>query len=108
MLSCRPSVRSRRPGRCGVRLGRVESSCFIENDMCLAEWGSDPVEGAPTFVFTLMRQWSLSDADDGSYDDMKQLHLTLNFDLASDTASLARGAIWSGDDVVAWSAEVAS
>jgi len=75
---------------------------YVDNDMCLAEWG----EGG--LIFDLVRQWSLNDADDGSYDHMEQLHLTLQYDPDPELAQIGAAALWSGDDVNGWAAEVAA
>lgn len=74
---------------------------YVDNDMCFAEWG------AGGSSFDLVRQWSMNDAEDGSYDHMEQLHLTLQYD-HPDTALERIGAdsLWSGDDIRGWAAEV--
>ena len=48
----------------------------------------------------------VNDADDGSYDHMEQLHVTLHY--AADPALEQVGAdsLWSGDDVSNWAVEV--
>ena len=73
---------------------------YVDNDMCLAEWAAD------VGFFDVVRQWSLNHADDGSYDHMEQLHLTLEY--APDPArdQIAADSLWSGDDVSGWAAEV--
>lgn len=73
---------------------------YVENDMCLAEWGAGVV------FFDLARQWSISDADDGSYDHMEQLHLTLHYDADPALKQVGADYLWSGDDVTDWAAQV--
>jgi hypothetical protein len=73
---------------------------YVDNDMCFAQWG---VGG--TF-FDLVRQWSMNDAADGSYDHMEQLHVTLTYDPDPVLEEGAADSRWSGDDVSGWAAEV--
>lgn len=74
---------------------------YVDNDMCFAEWGA----GASSF--DLARQWSMNDAEDGSYDHMEQLHLTLQYDSPDEAlARIGADSLWSGDDVGGWAAEV--
>jgi len=73
---------------------------YVENDMCLAEWGAGGV------FFDLVRQWSMNDADDGSYDHMEQLHLTLHYDADPALEQVGADSLWSGDDASGWAAEV--
>jgi len=73
---------------------------YVENDMCLAEWGTGAV------FFDLARQWSISDADDASYDHMEQLHLTLHYDADPALKQVGADFLWSGDDVTGWAAQV--
>jgi hypothetical protein len=73
---------------------------YVDNDMCLAEWG------AGVGFFDLVRQWSMNDADDGSYDHMEQLHLTLHYDADPALEQVGADARWSGDDVSGWATEV--
>jgi hypothetical protein len=85
---------------------RARRTLYIENDMCLAEWGASDAEDARVFALTLARQWAVNEADDGSYDHMELLHLTLNFEPTPELTALGRDAIWSGDDLAGWAAEV--
>jgi hypothetical protein len=73
---------------------------YVDDDMCLAEWA------AGALCFDLVRQWSLSDADDGSYHHMEQLHLTLQYDPDPALERIGADFLWSGDDVSGWAAEV--
>ncbi len=73
---------------------------YVDNDMCLAEWGTGGL------FFDLVRQWSLNDADDGSYDHMEQLHLTLQYDSDPSLEQVDAGSLWSGDDLNGWAARV--
>ena len=73
---------------------------YVDNDMCLAEWG---VGG--TF-FDLVRQWSMNDADDGSYDHMEQLHITFEYDPDAALEEVSADSLWSGDDLSGWATEV--
>jgi hypothetical protein len=73
---------------------------YADNDMCLAEWGAG---GA---FFELVRQWSMNDADDGSYDHMEQLHFTFQYDPDPALEQIGAGSLWSGDDLSGWATEV--
>ena len=64
---------------------------YVDNDMCLAEWG------AGVGSFDLVRQWSMNDADDGSYDHMEQLHLTLHYDTDPALEQVGADFLWSGE-----------
>lgn len=79
---------------------------YIENDMCLFEWGA--TGSGDRFECKLTRQFSLCD-DDGAYDHMEHLSLTLAF--ATDDRelpALGSDAIWSGEDIDGWVTEVES
>lgn len=73
---------------------------YVDNDMCFAEWG------ASGLFFDLVRQWSMNDAEDASYDHMEQLHLTLHFAPDSALEQISADSLWSGDDVGGWAADV--
>jgi hypothetical protein len=79
---------------------QARKGLYVDNDMCLAEWGAD------AGFFDVVRQWSMNDADDGSYDHMEQLHLTLHYDVDPALKGVSAESLWSGDDVTGWAAEV--
>lgn len=78
----------------------AKKGLYVDNDVCLAEWG------AGVGFFDLVRQWSMNDADDGSYDHMEQLHLTLHYAADQALEQVGADSLWSGDDVTGWAAEV--
>jgi hypothetical protein len=84
----------------------VKAPLYIESDMCLFQWGSRDAGGDFECDFT--RQFVLDDLD-GDYDHMEQVSLTLLFDARdADTVAVGSGAVWSGDDLLAWQDEVST
>jgi hypothetical protein len=81
----------------------VATPLYIDNDMCFVEWGVRESDHEAGFFFDLVRQWSLNDADDGSYDHMEQLHMTLLLAAKeAELVSLGADSIWAGEAVAEW------
>lgn len=79
---------------------------YVENDMCLFQWGAYDWGEGQHFECDFTRQFVLHDTD-GDYDHMEQLSLALLFDADdSDLAKLGSGDLWSGDDLEKWVQEV--
>lgn len=70
---------------------------YVENDMCLFQWGIVERVDGKHFVFDCARQFVLYERD-GDYDHMEHLSVTVLLDPAtSDVLSLGAGAVWSDD-----------
>jgi hypothetical protein len=79
---------------------------YVENDMCLFQWGVYDWGNGANFECDFTRQFVLHDAD-GDYDHMEQLSLTLLYSADDpDLVTLAPGDLWSGGDLGRWTNDV--
>ena len=73
----------------------------IGHDACLVQWGT--YESA-TFELDFTRQATVE--DDGAYDHMEQIHLTLQYQPCPALTRLGNGDRWSTDPLAEWFEEV--
>jgi hypothetical protein len=79
---------------------------YVENDMCLFQWGVYDWGEGRNFECDFTRQFVVHDSD-GDYDHMEQLSLTMLLDREDpDLANLGSGDLWSADDLDNWIQQV--
>jgi hypothetical protein len=82
------------------------SPLHVDGDIFLFEWSAPDSTHESELALNLVRQFSLYE-DDGGYDHMEQLILTLRFDPSEVNVSDPHfETLWSGEDLSEWIAEV--
>jgi hypothetical protein len=73
----------------------------IDHDACLVQWGT---YGTPAFELDFTRQATVE--DDGAYDHMEHIHLTLRYKASPVLTGLGNGNRWSTERLSDWFEEV--